>query len=251
MNNQPASGVDKALANMSRFIDVGKIHAIRSNLEQQVAQIRDDRYMSGEGKEMKLAEAFVDARIKMDALRTELEAKVIDERNRLERAAFGPGTVDPMERIAHRDAFDRANRLNDQDDAKQLLAQAKISGDDGLARAIMHRAHSRGWTDAIDTWEQYQPGTVGLINEIRNLPEDNISKTVVFKLDKPSEFRGTGDTLIARYAAKAKYATQADLESPDHFRAPADDLMGKVTEAMGDNPFGTTAGDSTETTAGE
>ena len=236
MTNESAQAENRAIANMSRYINVGLITAIRSGLDQQVAAIAADKYMSREGKDMKIAEALVNSRMQMDALRTELETKVAADRHRIERTAFGPSSFDPADRLATRDAFDRASRLASSEEANQVIEQAKLTGDEGLARAVMHRAHRQGWSSTVDVWEGHQPGTKALLGELEQLPEDNFTKNIVFTVKKPNELSSTNEYMINRYAAHAKRATREDLHKDEVPMEPTTTLTDVVV--AGELPLG-------------
>lgn len=206
---------------ISKFINPERIDGIRTRYQDEMKAIRNDPTLSEDGRRALIARSYVDATERMNRLRGELDTAVNAERNRLEKRAFGPGTVDPLERMQHRDAMERANRLGNQEEAIALLNQARISGDDALGRAVMYKANAKHWTDAINTWEAAAPGTVDLLSQMGDLPNDHLSNVAAFALGSPSEFTNYDAAGIKRFAEMA-----GPSKAPD------------VAGAMGDNPYG-------------
>jgi hypothetical protein len=62
------------------------------------------------------------------------------------------GDVDPGTLIAARDAQDRADRIEGEDEAASMLRRATMSNDATLATAIGLKAYNRGWSDVATTW---------------------------------------------------------------------------------------------------
>lgn len=216
---------------IAKFIDPNRIDGIRNLYKDELSEIRKDPTLSEDGRRARIARSYVDATERMNRLRGELDTAVNAERNRLEKRAFGPGTVDPLERLQHRDAMERANRLGNQEEAIALLNQARISGDDALGRAVMYKANAKHWSEAINTWEAASPGTVDLLNQMHDLPDQHLNNVAAFALGSPSEFASYDSHGIKRFAEMAGPNKQV----PD------------VAGSMGDNPFGQTLVDGGET----
>jgi hypothetical protein len=111
--------------------------------------IRQDRLLSPEGKEEQLAAIFANASARAKALAEKEDKLLADELERLQRSLvtqLGSGSTDV---IAMRDAEDRADRLDNAEDAARVLERAIRGNDRSLAHAILRRASDAGWRDVV------------------------------------------------------------------------------------------------------
>ena len=110
----------------------------------------------------------------MRKVRAADEAARVQREEQLLRRLFGNASArDAASTVSYRDAMDRAEGLATPDEAFELLARARRSGDDLLARAVGMRAldqartalPARGvaWSAVLDRWAQDEPPDIDRI----------------------------------------------------------------------------------------
>lgn len=75
-------------------------------------------------------------------------------------------SINTTNTIAFRDAHDRADNLNDADDALPVLKRALRSNDPSLALAIFRRAIDAGWTTVTDAFIAENPGLSDVVRDL-------------------------------------------------------------------------------------
>lgn len=163
-----------------------KARAVRAKYERDVAAINADTRLNAIGRAEMINDLYIAAKAELEGLRAEELRESTERRRRLERDIFGlPGTADPSVAISFRDAQDRANAIETEDEgqALRLLRQASQSGDTHLAKALITRAVEVGWSRVIDAYSAEHPGTEAKLAELTALSiEDGSLKNIVSRL---------------------------------------------------------------------
>src|SRR5690606_31656669 len=163
-----------------------KARAVRAKYERDVAAINADTRLNAIGRAEMINDLYIAAKAELEGLRAEELRESTERRRRLERDIFGlPGTADPSVAISFRDAQDRANAIETEDEgqALRLLRQASQSGDTHLAKALITRAVEVGWSRVIDVYSAEHPGTEAKLAELTALSiEDGSLKNIVSRL---------------------------------------------------------------------
>ena len=192
---------------------------IQNRLRDRVADVRSRKDLSGEGRRRQIAKAKDEADKAMRKLRVENEAARQQREETLLRRLFGNTAArDATSVVSFRDAQDRAERLVKPDEAAELLARARRSGDNLLARAVGMRALDQArsalpgasveWATVLDRWAQDEPPAVdealtelGAIHQANSSPNRAMESTT-YTIATPAELRGHNVTLLARQADK-------------------------------------------------
>ncbi|WP_261165759.1 hypothetical protein [Microbacterium sp. Marseille-Q6965] len=128
----------------------------------------DTRYTSTAKSEL-IDEERTRLRTRMADLQ-EQELNVVRERidalNKSLHRADGSSGADI---IALRDAEERADRVENDNEAYRLLERAIHAGDRSLAYAVLRRAVGTGWTRVVDRAAESYPRAVEYINELNEL----------------------------------------------------------------------------------
>lgn len=220
---------DRIYARIGRFTNISTIQGARARFNEQADAIRKNDTLSDKGKRIAIAREYTATREKLATHRAEFEEGARKERLRVERNTFGPATSDPFELIHHRDAFDRAERLETPEQAAKLYHQAQMSGDVGLARAVAYKAVQATrtllggekkdlWKEVVESHQKDNPAFADRVTEIRDLEpstESALVDNIVFGLSAPDEFKSYDAAGIAAFAAAADRAEEADGDTTD------------------------------------
>lgn len=136
------------------------------------AQVARDPNLTDAGKREHLAPIHQELTEQLKSLRQQEKDVVKTKREKLERSLFGlpAGTTsDPARLVSFRDAQDRANRLNDRDEAEQAYKSALRSDDTVLAQAILGQAITRGWSNITDDYLTRNPQSRSDLNDLQQL----------------------------------------------------------------------------------
>lgn len=192
---------------------------IQNRLANRVADLRRRRDISNEGRRRQIAKAKDEADNAMRKHRTENEAARQRREETLLRRLFGNATAsDATAVVSFRDAQDRAERLTKPDEAAELLARARRSGDNLLAKAVGMRALDQArsalpgasdqWATVLDRWAQDEPPAVDeALTELGAMHRANSSpnramESATYTIATPAELRGHNVALLARQADK-------------------------------------------------
>jgi hypothetical protein len=192
---------------------------IQDRLRARVADIRARKDLSEDGRQRQLAKAKTDADTEMRKVRAADEAARVQREEQLLRRLFGNASArDAASTVSYRDAMDRAEGLATPDEAFELLARARRSGDDLLARAVGMRAldqartalPARGvaWSAVLDRWAQDEPPDIdrilielGALHRASSSPSRLVA-SVAHTVPTPPELRGQNIPALARQADK-------------------------------------------------
>lgn len=145
--------------------------ATQKSYGQQVTEIQNDPHLSVEGRQAKLADVNAAAKDSLSALRSKeseaIDVKVRDIEKQIDaKAGWGAADI-----IAFRDAQDRAERLENADDALRVLERAIRTEDTVLAHAIFRRGIDAGYTNVITAFGDAYPDKKDIVGELAYLKE--------------------------------------------------------------------------------
>lgn len=144
---------------------------IQRHTQQEKKNIASDTTLSSEGKEQQSAEAVSIARTRASALRDK-EVQLVKDRIRILEtqldAKVGSGATDL---IAFRDAQERAERVEEKEDASRLMGLALRSNDRTLAHAIFRKSIDRGWRGVIQQFTDENPESAEAARDIEVLDQ--------------------------------------------------------------------------------
>lgn len=182
------------MATPSLYVHRERAQGIREKYTEKVAAIREDRNLSEEGRSRKLAEAWADAKAKLDGLGQQESDLLTGRRGDLERQLFGgsvrsTGMDAGAAAISARDAADRADQLTKPADAAAALRRAESDGDAVLARAIMRHAvrsaeaapvreAAAAWEGVARTYLDAHPALMPTVEELAEI--EDLTKRQVF-----------------------------------------------------------------------
>lgn len=157
----------------------------QDSYDRLVKQINNDHALSDAGKTEQRNAAFAETREYLRGLRAKEESLIDDEivtlRVRIESRS-GSGSTDI---IAFRDAQDRADRLENADEALPLIERALRQRDTSLAAAVFRRAIDSGWRSVIDAYTAAHPEAADIIGELNYLTrakEDSWQRTMTYAI---------------------------------------------------------------------
>lgn len=147
-----------------------------------VETINGDRSLSDEGKQEEIAQWKAATKEKVDAARakelTIVNAAIADREKQID-SKMGNTASDL---IAFRDAQDRAERIENADDAQRIIERALRTDDASLAGAVFRRSLEAGWKSPIDTLTRVKPEIVEAVNDLTTFTKfrDNSWARTVF-----------------------------------------------------------------------
>ncbi len=144
---------------------------IKKTLNTALDAVRNDNRLTAQAKRQAIAQHYLDAKRKLDALLEEERATTAKTRDDIQRDLFGQRDTGPAGVVAYRDAHDRALRLgpDDEDHALALLISARHSSDDTLATAVLSRARHLGWSSVVDTYTAHYPEQRDRLEDLTNI----------------------------------------------------------------------------------
>lgn len=158
----------------------------------KVAKIREDRDLSSEGRQRRLADLYAEAKVRLQKLAREEQAQLSARKITLEQRLYGAsavtGRLNPgAHAISARDASDRVAQLKNPTEALALLRRAEADGDELLARAVARRSaqswdgvppqQARAWEDVLRAYLDARPDLEPVVEElaeIENLTERRV-----------------------------------------------------------------------------
>ncbi|QQD76915.1 hypothetical protein I8920_03920 [Curtobacterium sp. YC1] len=151
--------------------------------QQEKKDIAANVTLSEEGKRHQTEEVVAGARTRANALRDKEVQLVKNHLRSLETqldAKIGYGATDM---IAFRDAQERADRLDDADDAARLMGLAIRSNDRTLAHALFRKSIDKGWNGVTQQFTAEHPEAATTAKEIQILEQhlnQSFSRTMAY-----------------------------------------------------------------------
>jgi hypothetical protein len=122
---------------------------------------------------------LITQREKARALRSGFEVDNEETRVALSARLFGiPKGADPASVFIHRDASDRAAKIDKIDDAAATLKRALEHGDTVLAPAVASHAHGKRWDPVVASYAE-NTGQSGDLETLNDIPSGGLSKLAV------------------------------------------------------------------------
>lgn len=121
--------------------------------------ILDDRMTSDLAKKEKLEALTKDTRAKLDSIKADQESYVSGLRSQLEKEFRGNQPTDASSILLRRDAADRARKINDRQEAMEVLQDAVNNEDAEMAHAIGTKARNLAWLDVAEAYTAAHPDT--------------------------------------------------------------------------------------------
>lgn len=191
---------------------------IRTTFNDQAAAVRLRPELNTRAMRVLMAQAYVKAKAKMDALAATATETGTTTLASLTRAAFSIDDIagsNPVDRaaasVSYRDAQDRVAAIESADEADALLTRAEDSGDELLARAIAQRAYAEQgngfwsdsrWIEVLNRYVSTRPVAFAAIEALmaKALAVPQLGDMWAFVLPAPSELTGMQDFQIAALA---------------------------------------------------
>jgi len=143
--------------------------AVQKNLTVTNEAVRKDPSLSPLGRDNALAAIADQAKNTMAGLRAEEDKLAEDKRASLERTIAGTVGSDSASIINYRDAQDRADKLENKEEASRVMNRALTSGDKSLASAIAQAAIARGWSDVYEPYAAKNPTIAEAVKDLTKL----------------------------------------------------------------------------------
>ncbi|MEV8174965.1 hypothetical protein [Microbacterium sp. NPDC079176] len=121
--------------------------------------IKADPMTSDLAKRDKLEALTNDTRSQLDAIKAEQLSYEASLRSSLESQLRGNQPADANSVLLRRDAADRVRRIQDKQEAQDVLNDALANGDESMAHAIGTRARNSAWLDVADVYQAAYPDT--------------------------------------------------------------------------------------------
>jgi hypothetical protein len=176
----------------------------RDQAERQLAEIAQDRYLSPEGRRMKLAAAIKPCRDALEKLRASAVTDIARERAELERKLWADPGNNP---VAWRDALDRASRIPDGDGqtAQALYQRAVRSGDTQLQKAIFLDNRWRRLTTEAGVPAEWEESLDSVARHVRELdsPMFKMNLSMLTSPPEPAELHGVSSVQLDQLAHAA------------------------------------------------
>lgn len=146
-----------------------KADPVRSRYDREVRNIQSDPNLSEEGKRAQIKDVAADYKSRLVALRDSETAIITSEVDRLERLVASTVGTTGSDIIAYRDAQDRAERIQDANQASQMMARALRNGDKTLAHAVFGRAIDAGYREAAQMYTELHPSLRDVASDLNAL----------------------------------------------------------------------------------
>jgi hypothetical protein len=210
---------------------VDEAQAVHDTFTSRVAAIRANDRLSELAKREALAQAWVTAADKLDALRAAYQEDVGGERRDLERKLLRPKVPGlaptAADRLAldasFRDALDRASSIESSEELVQLLQRSERVGDAVQVRAIVATAVERGDLHVLEAHLEVHPDERADFERLLEMStgatsrRERLAMSMVFgRPPVPGEL-GTSDEFAVRRVAEGR----SDTEAPTLAGAPA------------------------------
>jgi hypothetical protein len=144
-----------------------KMAGVLRDFSQQVEQIRKDPMRSQLAKDTEITALHRQTKERAEKFREneqKIIAQAIDEK---ERNLFGYGSQTDI--ILRRDADDRANALEREDEALNAYQRAMQTSDSTMQRSLALKAHESGWNGVLKKHFEERPTEANMLNELVQL----------------------------------------------------------------------------------
>lgn len=136
---------------------------------EQVTNIQRDGSLSDSGKSEQKSDAYTNARTELLTLIQREEAAIDAAINKRKATIEAPTKPTAASIISYRDAQDRADRLEDAEEATRLIERAIRQDDLYLAHAIFDRATREGWRGVSQAFTRANPQYADTVRELQAL----------------------------------------------------------------------------------
>jgi len=143
--------------------------SVTDQANRELSAVKNDPRLTEDARYQDTAKIRNDLREKLAALRDKEDAIVADKLRSLERTVLGTAGSNPAEVISYRDAAERAASVDDLREAEEMMRRALLSGDSGLAKALLNRAVEKGWSTVADAYSAENPTIGGALNDLMRL----------------------------------------------------------------------------------
>lgn len=134
----------------------------REDLAEKVAEVRANRDLNDSAKRRMIQEAYDEAAEEHKELAEEEDRAASAAMASTRRAAFSPpkvlGADKAMVAVAYRDALDRVEGLRTADELIRALERADRTGDEILAKAVLHRGYELESEKVVGAYLKIYPG---------------------------------------------------------------------------------------------
>lgn len=145
--------------------------SVHNAYSQQLTTIDADTSLSDLGKSEQKSRAYGEAKERLKALRQQEEAQIDASINSRRMLIEAPSRPSGAEMISYRDAQDRADRVENADEAKSLIERALRQNDLYLAHAIFDRSLRERWRDVSRVFTLAKPEYTETVRELQHLSD--------------------------------------------------------------------------------
>lgn len=158
---------------MALDIVARKIETLRENASAEVnyyrrtrVNIEQDRNLSPEGKRAHILPLQDNLKTKLADMQAQEMKLLTDKMESLQSSLITKLGSSSSDIIAMRDAEERADRLENQEEAVRVIQRAVRSGDKSLAHAVLRRGMDSGWSDVVAIATEAYPDAAQIISDI-------------------------------------------------------------------------------------
>ena len=155
---------------------------IRTALGREVQDIRNQRNLTREGKQARIAAAVVRAQAKLADLRLTETQRLTERKDQLTKKLFGQTRPDDAKILLIRDASDRAAKIVKVADMEEAMNRAEMTGDPILLKALAQECARRsndplqsGWGTLFQQWANAEYGANAAVEELGAIAEEGDS----------------------------------------------------------------------------
>ena len=190
-----------------------KAQQLQKQYVARLDALRSRKDLSDDGRRRQIAKLKVETSDAMRKLTQENTAATERSKRRLLDRVFGNAAVPASQIVAHRDALDRAAKIQTAKEAADALELATFTGDHQLARAIAMRAYdraqgpsvvSREWANIVNAWaENEAPSIQEALTELSQSTQthtERLLQQMQFSVSEPAELKGKNADHLARDA---------------------------------------------------
>ena len=141
----------------------------QSSLSRLIAEVQADTRLSEDGKKEEIAGLKEGHKNKLTALRDTEKQMVNDAILGLERRIDSRIGNSASDIIAFRDAQDRAERVENSEEAERLMKRAIVTEDKSLAHAVFRRALETGYKTTIKSFTDAYPDLSDVARDLSTL----------------------------------------------------------------------------------
>lgn len=176
-----------SLASLERQIEDirAQAEAARNSYQSRTGEIDRDPTLSEEGRRLAREQATSSIGPRLKELRAKEDALINAEINSLELQLDSKTGNTVNDIIAFRDAQDRAERIDDPNEAERILTRAMRQGDTSLAHAIFRRGLDSGWPTVVATFTNEHPELETAARDLKQLyrfRENTFARTIQYGL---------------------------------------------------------------------